>query len=317
MTQRVIAIEEHYSDAQLSSLYDARDAVKSPHVTLRLQDLGELRLKEMDEAGIDVQVLAHASPSTQNLAADICGPVTRGVNNRLAESIRLAPSRFSAFAALPTSDPLAAANELERTVTQLGFCGAMIHGMCNGQWIDDQRFWPIFERAVELDVPIYIHPAFPHAAVHDAYYADYAQTVPMLPRAAMGYTFETANQCVRLVLSDVFDKYPKLKIIIGHLGEAIPFMLGRIDEALSRNRGRDWSFRRYFCENFYVTTSGHFSTPALLCSMMELGTDRILFAVDWPYVSNKEAVDWLTAAPISHADKSRIFSGNAERILRL
>ena len=94
-------------------------------------------------------------------------------------------------------------------------------------------------------------------------------------------------------------------------------MLGRIDEALSRNRGRDWSFRRYFCENFYVTTSGHFSTPALLCSMMELGTDRILFAVDWPYVSNKEAVDWLTAAPISHADKSRIFSGNAERILRL
>ncbi len=258
-----------------------------------------------------------APPPAQKLPAEIAVAVTRGVNDRLAAAIATHPTRFAAFAALPTAVPEAAADELERTVTEHGFKGAMIHGLAEGQFVDGKRFWPIFARAEKLDVPIYLHPAVPHPQVMDAYYQDYAQDFPTVIRAAWGYTVETATQAIRLVLSGVFEAHPNLKIILGHLGETLPFLVWRVDHALARPGQKSISFRDIFCNNFYITTSGNFSDPALLCCVMEMGVDRILFAVDYPFVSNPPGTRWMENVPLADADKAKILSGNAQKLLRL
>jgi 2,3-dihydroxybenzoate decarboxylase len=227
------------------------------------------------------------------------------------------PKRFAAFAALPTADPKAAADELERTVTKLGFKGAMLHGMSNGEFLDLKKFWPIYERAEKLDVPIYFHPSLPHPKVTEIYYQDYAKDFPLVVRPAWGYTVETATQAIRLVLSGVFDKHPNLKIILGHFGETLPFLVWRIDASLKRPGQKAMSFRDVFCKNFYVTTSGFFSDPALICCMLEMGVDHILFSVDWPFVMNPPAVKWMESVSISDSDKVKILSGNAKRLLKM
>ncbi len=210
----VIALEEHYYDPEVAKTFDGPEG-RAPEIRRRLDDLGELRLKEMDEAGIDVQVLSHGAPSTQRLDAPTAVRLARDANDRLAKVIAARPERFAGFAALPTPDPKAAAAELDRTISELGFKGAMVHGLTNGVFFDDKRFWPIFERAQALDVPLYVHPAAPHSAVVDAYYKDYVKDFPAILNAAWGFTVETATQGIRLVLSGVFDAYPDLKIILG------------------------------------------------------------------------------------------------------
>src|SRR6266540_717073 len=287
----VIALEEHYYDPEVAKTFDGPEG-RAPEIRRRLDDLGELRLKEMDEAGIDVQVLSHGAPSTQRLDAPTAVRLARDANDRLAKVIAARPERFAGFAALPTPDPKAAAEELERAVSRLGFKGAMVHGLTNGVFFDDKRFWPIFERAAALDVPLYVHPATPHPAVTEVYYKDYLEKFPWLLTAAWGFTVETATQGIRLVLSGVLDAYPGLKIILGHLGESLPFSLWRINQALSRG-GEAIGFRDSFCEHFYITTSGNFSTPALLCSMLEMGVDHILFSVDYPFVDNPPGTRWM------------------------
>ena len=271
----------------------------------------------MDAAGIDRQVLSHNSPSTQRLPADVAVPLARRVNDRLHAAVGAFPDRLAGFAALPTADPAAAADELERAVTRLGFKGAMIHGLANDLFLDDKRFWPIFERAERLDVPIYLHPSVPHPAVVKAYYQEYMDDFPTVIRAAWGFTVETATHALRLVLGGVFDAYPRLKIVLGHLGETLPFLIWRIDEALARPGQRSIRFREVFTNGFYVTTSGFFSTPALACCIAELGVDRILFAVDYPYMDNGSAVAWLGELPLSEDDRAKIASGNARRLLGL
>jgi predicted TIM-barrel fold metal-dependent hydrolase len=312
----VIALEEHYYDPEVAKTFDGPEG-RAPEIRRRLDDLGELRLKEMDEAGIDVQVLSHGAPSTQRLDAPTAVRLARDANDRLAKVIAARPDRFAGFAALPTPDPKAAAAELERTISELGFKGAMVHGLTNGVFFDDKRFWPIFERAQALDVPLYVHPAAPHSAVVDAYYKDYVKDFPAILNAAWGFTVETATQGIRLVLSGVFDAYPDLKIILGHMGEGLPFLLWRIDHALSRPGNRRIAFREQFSRHFYITTSGNFSTPALLCSMMELGVDRILFSVDWPFVQNVPGTKWMSELQLSAEDKTKILSGNAKRLLKM
>ena len=200
----------------------------------------------------------------------------------------------------------------------MGFKGAMLHGQCNGEFLDLPKFWPIYARAERLDVPIYLHPSQPHPAVTAAYYEDYAGDYPMLPRPAWGYTVEAGTQALRLVLSGVFERHPRLKIILGHLGESLPFQLWRIDQALARANQKPVRFREVFTSNFWVTTSGFFSTPALLCCAAELGLDRILFAVDWPFVEdNCGATGWIDGLPISAADRHKVAAGNAMRLLGL
>ena len=174
----IIALEEHYYDPEVKQHARGLDAVAVPAIVQRLDDVGELRLKEMDEAGIDMQVLSHSMPGLQRLDAETAVPLARRANDRLNEVVRAHPDRFAAFAALPTADPKGAADELERTVTKLGFKGAMVNGLTNGVFLDDTRFWPIFERAQALDVPLYMHPAIPHPAVIEAYYKDYVEKHP-------------------------------------------------------------------------------------------------------------------------------------------
>jgi 2,3-dihydroxybenzoate decarboxylase len=271
----------------------------------------------MDEAGIDVQVISHGAPSTQKLPADKAAALARRVNDRLHAAVAANPKRFAAFAALPTAVPEAAADELERTTKELGFKGAMLHGLANDVFLDDKKFWPIYARAEQLDVPIYFHPSLPQADVRRLYYDDYVKDFPIVTRAAWGYTVETATLAIRLVLSGVFERHPKLKIILGHLGETLPFLVWRIDQALARPGQKALSFRSTFCNNFYITTSGNFSNPALLCCVMEMGVDHILFAVDWPFVMNPPAMEWMQTVPLSDADKAKILSGNAQRLLRM
>jgi 2,3-dihydroxybenzoate decarboxylase len=312
----VIALEEHYFDREVASHFTERGMAAA--LQERLFDLGALRLREMDEAGIDLQVLSHGAPSLQRLAAEVAIPLARKSNDRLHQVIAERPERFAGFAQLPSDDPRAAADELERAVTRLGFKGAMLHGLTHkGEFLDLKKFWPIYERAAALDVPIYLHPAVPHRAVVDAYYRDYLDKFPGLLTAAWGFTVETATQGVRLVLSGVFDAYPGLKVILGHLGESLPFSAWRIDMALSRPGNTASAFRDAFRSHFWITTSGNFSTPALLCCIMEMGADRILFSVDYPFVPNPPGVKWMRDVPLSPEDRAKILSGNARRLLKL
>ena len=316
----VVALEEHYWDIDLVAHFPGREGKRLSQVEERLQDITTLRIKEMDEAGIDVQVLSHGAPGTQNMEAEPAVKLSRQTPTIAWPTIVKAnPKRFTAFGILPTPDPKAAADELDRTVTKLGFKGAMIHGLTNGLFIDDKRFWPIFERAAALDVPIYLHPSFPHQAVIDVYYKDYLSKFPEPGRRRRcGFTVEAATQGVRMVLSGLFDAYPKLKLILGHLGEGIPFLL--VADRRNACRGRaipPVRSARSSASTSISRPAAIFPTRALLCSMMEMGVDRIMFSVDWPFAPNKMGTDWLEAAPISHDDKVKIFGGNARRLLRL
>ena len=315
---KVIALEEHYFDPDITKHFkEGGPEARVPELRSRLFDVGEGRLKDMDEVGIDVQVLSHGAPATQRMDAETAVPIARKANDRLFEVTKNSKGRFEAFAALPTADPKAAADELERAVTKLGFKGAMIHGLSNGVWMDDKRFWPIFERAQALDVPLYMHPALPHPAVAEVYYKDYLKEFPGLLTAGWGFTVETATQGIRLVLSGLFEAYPRLKIILGHLGEGLPFSLWRIDMALQRQGNRSTPFRDTFREHFWITTSGNFSTPALLCCVMEMGVDRILFSVDYPFVLNPPGMRWMKDIPLGPEDREKIYSGNAKRLLKI
>ena len=312
----VIAIEEHYADAAVmarGAVHGGRDAA----LTDKLRDLGELRLREMDSAGIDLQVISHAPSPLQQLDASEARQLALQANDRLHDAVDRNPERFAAFASLPTPDPSAAADELERTVTRLDFKGAMIHGRSHEEFHDLRKFWPIYERAQYLDVPIYIHPGPPHPAMAHAYYADYLVDFPGLSTAAWGFTIDTANQVVRMILSGLFDEFPGLKIVIGHMGESIPFLVDRIDEALKRPGNKPIGFKDTFLKHFWITTSGHFSTPALMCAMLEMGIDRILFSVDWPYVDNAPGMKWMETVPLSAEDKEKMFNGNARKLLKL
>jgi 2,3-dihydroxybenzoate decarboxylase len=304
---KVVVLEEHFESP------DMRDnAHMVPDVAERLGDLGERRLQAMDAAGIDLQVLSHTAPAAQNLDPETAVRAARSANDLLHRTVIAKPDRFAGFAILPTPDPAAAVKELERGVTELGFKGAMIHGLTHGEFIDAKKYWPIFALAEQLDVPIYVHPASPHPAVIAAYYKEY----PIMVRAGWGFGVETATQAIRLILSGVFDAHPKLKIIIGHLGEGLPYSLWRCDAIMSRAL-TERTFREYFCEHFYITTSGNFSHPALLCAALEMGIDRILFSIDYPFADNVEGRHFVDTAPLSEADKAKILSHNATKLLRL
>ena len=316
-TTPVVVIEEHYWDREIIAELQGGEGVRSPDLLRRLYDLAEIRIGEMDEAGVDMQVVSHGAPGGQKLKAAIAVDVVRRANDRLAEAVARHPSRLAGFAALPTIHPEAAARELERCVRELGLKGAMICGLTDGMFHDDKRFWPIFAQAQALDVPLYLHPSFPDAQVSARYYDDYAADFPQVVRAAWGYTVETATQAIRLVLGGVFEAHPELKIILGHFGETLPYQLWRIDQALNRPGSKGASFRKTFTHNFHITTSGHFSTPALVCAMMEMGMDHIMFSIDWPFVANEPAMRWIETLQLAPDDLAKLLGGNAKRLLKL
>jgi len=307
---RLIAIEEHFVSPALRPFRRAPDSPRER----KLADMGEGRLREMDEAGIGIQVLSENNPAAQNFDPKTAPDMARASNDFLYEAIRARPDRFAGFAALPTANPKAAADELERTVTKLGFKGAMIMGTTRGRFLDGREFWPIFERAAALDVPVYLHPCPVLEPVNEAYFKD----CPPLGGAALGYTIETLTHSFRLIMSGLFDKYPSLKIIVGHLGEAAPYLLWRTEENLKPfGLNMPKSFGDYYRQHFWLTTSGAFSNAALACAIAEMGIARILYAVDWPYIENQDGTDWLNQLPLSAHDRDLIAAGNAKRLLKL
>jgi 2,3-dihydroxybenzoate decarboxylase len=312
MAARIIAIEEHFWTPELVALRRNVEKV-NPKAVERLGELGPLRLAEMDAAGIDMQVLSEAEPGAQNLAPAEAVPLARLSNDRLFEAVKRHPGRLAGFATLPTSDPAAAAKELERTVRELSFRGATVHGTSQGRFLDERAFWPIFECAQALDVPIYLHPCTPQPAVFETYYKDH----PLLGRAALGFAIEMAVEAMRLVVGGVFDQFPKLKIILGHLGEGLPFLLWRVDDTYARRGKLARSVREYFRDHFHITTAGNFSQPALQCTIAEMGVERILFAVDWPFQQNGAAVEFIRQAEVSDDAREQIFGGNARKLLRI
>jgi predicted TIM-barrel fold metal-dependent hydrolase len=316
---RIIAIEEHYAGAPGATGVRLSAAPRPDVVETRLLDLGEARIADMDAAGVDVQVVSLTQPGAQGYPAADAAARARDENDRLAEAVGRHPERLAAFAALPTADPEGAAVELERTVAGLGFKGALVNGHTDGRFLDDRRFWPVLERAEALDVPIYLHPAPPPAAVADAYFGGFQPHVSaVLGTSAWGWHIETGLHVLRLALAGVFDRYPRLQVVVGHLGEALPFMLARASSVLPpAATGLQRTLAEYVRENVHLTTSGFFSIPPLLNALLEVGADRILFAVDYPFSPNERGVAFLDAMPVSAADREKIAHGNAERLLRL
>jgi predicted TIM-barrel fold metal-dependent hydrolase len=320
---KIIALEEHFIAPREehdpppgAQRGNDREKLLGFDVVAALLDLGEMRLAAMDAAGIDVQVLSHNQPGCQALDAATAVPAAREVNDLLSEAIKAHPDRFAGLAALPTADPAAAVKELERAVTRLGFKGAMINGHTRGAFLDDKKFWGIFECAQALGVPIYLHPSKPHPAVMQAYFDGY----PELALAAWGFGIDTGAHFLRLVFAGVFDTFPRLTFILGHLGEGLPFMLHRINDQTqlaARRRGLKRMPAQYLTENLVVTCSGNFSAPAFLCTVTALGIDNVLFSVDWPYESNVAAVDFLKRQPLEQHDIEKVAHLNAERVLRL
>ena len=323
---KTIAIEEHYTTPMYRERISANE-LRNFYLTSRSEqighniveqnaDLGEKRLAHMDAAGIDVQVLSFGSPGPQAFAAETAIPMARDANDRLFEAVKAHPDRFAGFAALPTADPAAAADELERAVRKLGLKGAMIHGHTQGSFLDERKYWVIFERAQALDVPIYLHPTLPHPDAIKAYFQGYED----LARAGWGFAVYTSCHFLRIVFAGVFDAYPDLKIILGHLGEGLPFAMHRLDDHTGRSaarRGLQRTPLQYLKDNLLVTTSGNWYEPAFLCTMAALGADNILFAVDWPYEPNTAGIAFLKKLSISDRDREKIAYLNAERILRL
>jgi predicted TIM-barrel fold metal-dependent hydrolase len=273
----------------------------------------------MDAAGIDMQVLSLNAPGVEQ--ADVAEQVAtaRESNDFLADVVKKNPKRFAAFAALPVAAPEQAADELDRRVRQQGFKGTLINGHTRGRYLDDKFFSPILERAEALNVPIYLHPTVPPKAVVDALYGGFSPTVSaVLSAAGWGWHIETGVHLIRMILGGVFDRHPKLQVVIGHLGEGIPFMLPR----LNRNFPTETTklarpFAAYLRENVHYTFGG-FNFPAtFLDLLLEVGAERIMFSVDHPYGSMAEARAFLENIPVSPADRERIAHGNAERLLNL
>ncbi|HZS66309.1 MAG TPA: amidohydrolase family protein [Burkholderiales bacterium] len=321
---RVIAIEEHF----LTPLYREKVAAneyRNFYLTSRGRqmghdiieenlDLGARRLAHMDAHGVDLQVLSFGSPGPQAFDADVAIAMARDANDRLHAAVKAHPTRFAGFAALPTADPRAAAEELERCVTRLGFKGAMIHGHQRGEFLDAKKYWPIWERAEKLGVPVYLHPALPHPDVVKAYFDGYEE----LARAPWGFAVDTSCHFLRLVFAGLFDAYPRLRIILGHLGEGLPFAMHRLNDhawAAAQRRGLQKQPIDYLRDNLVVTTSGNWFEPAFVCTLLALGADNILFAIDWPYEANKTGMEFLRGLSISDADKEKIAHRNAERLL--
>jgi uncharacterized protein len=267
-----------------------------------------------------MQVLSLTSPGVEQLAATEAVAFAREANDHLAEAVQRHPDRFAGFAAVPTAAPDAAADELERTIRQYGFKGAVINGHIQGRYLDDEFFWPILERAQALQVPLYLHPTPPPQAVIAASYTgNFApEAARGLASFAWGWHIETAIHVLRLILSGAFDRYPNLQLIIGHMGEALPFMLPRLDRSLPTQVTKlARPVGMYLRENLHYTFSGFNYTATFLDLLLQVGVDRIMFSADYPWGSMAQARNFLDQLPVSTADKERIAHGNAERLLRL
>jgi uncharacterized protein len=328
---RIVALEEHYTVprivAGISRDAIARRGFPGPDFpwaqsTKRneLADLGDARIADMDANGITTQVLSVAGPGADLVPGQAGIDLARAYNDALAEGCARHPTRLRGFAHLPLLEPEAAARELHRTVKDLGFHGVLVNGATDGLFLDDPRFDPVLAEAEKLDLPIYLHPGIPTQKVREAYYDNLPGTFSFtLALSAWGWHYDTAVHVLRLALSGALDRHPGLKLVIGHMGEAIPFMLDRIDETTTPQAKTllKRSVRQTIVDQVWITTSGFFTMIPFMAALMAFGVDRIMFSVDYPFASNARARAFLDALPVSPADRAKIAHGNADRLLKL
>jgi predicted TIM-barrel fold metal-dependent hydrolase len=322
---RIITLEEHITTPAIvksSSNDQGGGLMSNPFIQslhAKLLDVGEGRLADMDASGISMQVLSISASQIDKMEPSAAHALARDANDVLAAAVKAHRDRFAAFATLALQGPEKAGAELERCVRQLGFKGVMVNGTINGQFLDDPKFTPFFEAAEALDVPIYLHPAPPPQSVMDAYFSGLpGQLGFALATAGWGWHVETGLHSLRLIITGIFDRFPRLKIIIGHMGENLPFSIARAQSVFERaalNLKRPFS--EYFQDHFYLTTSGYFTTPPFLCMLQVVGADRILFSVDYPFSSNEVGRKFLDNLPITPEDIEKIAHRNAEKLLKL
>lgn len=292
-----IAVEEHFHTEKYLELLSAKTQHKGggpAHAAARVVDMGEGRIKEMDECGVDMQMLSLSFPGLDAFKTEDAISVSKMINDHLAEVVKKYPTRFSGFCCIPLQDPDVAADELERAVTKLGLKGAMVNINTPERWLADQQYEVVFERVSKLDVPFYLHADGP---------------------SVMDSGLHIVPEVMRIVNGDLLDKYPNLQLILGHAGESLPFWLNRLDGRW-RNPDRPKTFSQYFKDNFYVATSSQCSNNILNFLIAELGVERILFAMDYPYESMQQHVDFIDSAPISDTDREKICHLNAERLFK-
>ena len=326
----VITLEDHFLYPKIFDLYPLDVQERYAPVKEKLLEVGPERIKRMDAAGIDMQVLSHTQPGIKMLEDTATAiQLSNEINDWLGDIVQTYPARFAGFATLPTQSPQDAADELERTVKQFGFKGALINGHTNGRYLDHDSFFVLLQRAEVLDVPIYIHPTNPPKEISETYFQGSTTLI-----TGWAWSVETATHLLRMMVGGVFDRHPNLKIIIGHMGELIPFCYSRLSAALSLG---EWllaaqdakttgshpiprmekSFNYYMKENVYVTTSGVFDQPVFACALDFLGIDNLLFSVDDPFRDNFEAMEFLNACNLSTQDKEKLAFGNATRLLKI
>jgi predicted TIM-barrel fold metal-dependent hydrolase len=320
-----IALEEHFAIDE--TLMDSAGFVPEDHwpeLRSRLLDVQDRRLRLMDRHGIERMILSLNAPAVQAIPeARRAHDIARRANDALAEEIARRPDRFSGFAALPMQDPERAIGELERAIRELGFKGALVNGFSQAGepdravYYDLAQYWPFWQAVERLDVPFYLHPRNPlpgHAQIYEGH------AWLLGPTWAFGQ--ETAVHALRLIGCGLFDAYPRLTIILGHLGEGLPYSLWRIDnrnawvKAPPRHKAKK-RIADYFHANFYLTTSGNFRTQTLIDAMLEIGADHILFSTDWPFENIDHAADWFDAASISENDRLKIGRLNALSLFKL
>lgn len=315
---RKIALEEHFLTPELEMYWEPTvaelPAERRQSILDSLTDFSGPRLADMDAAGIDLAVLSIAGPGAQaEPDAAVAVREAARANDALARVVQDRPARYAGFAHLAMQDPRAAAAELERCVTQLGFKGAMINGQTQGHYLDEDAFFPFWERAEALDVPVYLHPADPQTP-----YAAF-QGHNLLTRAIWGWTVETATHALRMVFGGTFERFPGARLILGHMGETLPFLLWRLDSRSKLYAGYSLSLppSGYVRRNIAITTSGQCADEPLLCALASMGEDNVMFSVDHPFERMTEAADFIDGAAVGDATRAKLCHGNAKRLLKL
>ena len=317
---RIVTLEEHFQIPELIKKFNINPAhnftrMMAPAIKERLDDIGDKRVAEMDLGEVTVQVLSAAAPGAEFVDGDFGVQFAKEYNDAVYTATQRHPNRLAGFAHLPVRAPEAAADELERCVTDLKFRGGLVDGTCEGLFLDHPKFAPILARAEKLDVPIYIHPAPPPEAVRKAYYDGLPGNTGMaLSAFGYGWHIETAIHVMRLAVSGTLLKFPNLKIIIGHMGETIPFMLERSNNVVS---AQGIPLKQLLQKHLWITTSGFFTIPPFLNALQTFGADRILYSVDYPFSQMTTGLQFLKTLPVSSADLQKIASGNADRLLKL
>ncbi|MDR3680725.1 MAG: amidohydrolase family protein [Flavipsychrobacter sp.] len=325
---RIVTLEEHIAFPEMSeqisqeALGGFGQSAAMQRIAPKLADITGERLRSMDINGITMQVLSVDSAGANLLSAQEGPAFATQYNDMIAERIAGFENRFTAFAHLPMTAPLAAADELERAVKEYHFRGAMIRGLTQDQFLDHPKFEPIFERAEKLDVPIYLHPGLPPKGVADIYYNGLPNHPGMAEALACygwGWHSETALHVLRLLFSGTFDKYSKLKLIIGHMGEMLPMMMARSEKAFKPGNGgaNQRTLTDTFHEQVHITTSGFFTQPPLRIALDTFGIDNIMFSVDYPFSTNEMGVEFLNTIELSDEQVAKIAHGNADKLLKL